>query len=353
MCLTLYAIVSLYIGKNHQLETSPIQSIFRLAGNDEDALTFALGYLLAYDPTFCAKIIRLFVHDRRKRSNPDYSIFLQEVTGLGFGRRDIVIQGSEERIVVEAKIGGSEPTAEQLLKYGAEQDLWSHYKFRTVVSLTRGELSTATREKVRSKLSEKGIQFLTVQWHQVIDLVLRHRHSDDSPVSRYLFDEFANYVLRDYKMGYYDAEVSIQDVNPENAKIYEKGWVYVTSLKDKTSPLYFAPYFTQQRDHSGISKVSRVLDVQVIKPASLSVALVAAPSQNHRRRWEDGIRMILCRHDINNFIDSEVRLLCLDCPVHLGKTLTKANFKPQPGSKKIPNQIPKGFSLRFDELLMG
>ena len=42
-------------------------------------------------------------------------------------------------------------------------------------------------------------------------------------------------------MGYYDAEILIQDVNLLNAKIYEDCWMYVTSPKDKKAPLYFAP----------------------------------------------------------------------------------------------------------------
>ena len=43
----------LHIGKNHWGKTSnPVQSIFRLAGSDEDALTYALGFLLAHDPQF-------------------------------------------------------------------------------------------------------------------------------------------------------------------------------------------------------------------------------------------------------------------------------------------------------------
>ena len=41
-------------------------------------------------------------------------------------------------------------------------------------------------------------------------------------------------------MGYYDAEILIQDVNMENANIYQSGWVYVTAPKDKKAPLYFA-----------------------------------------------------------------------------------------------------------------
>ena len=51
--------MQLSIGKNHQGEGRTVQSIFRLIGNDEDALTYALGFLLARDPDFCVKVIRL------------------------------------------------------------------------------------------------------------------------------------------------------------------------------------------------------------------------------------------------------------------------------------------------------
>ncbi len=39
------------------------------------------------------------------------------------------------RIVLEAKIGGAEPTVEQLLKYGTEHRLWKQYKTRGIVAL--------------------------------------------------------------------------------------------------------------------------------------------------------------------------------------------------------------------------
>lgn len=48
----------LYIGKNHEEDAAPVQSIFRLVGSDEDALTSALGFLLAHDHNFCAELVR-------------------------------------------------------------------------------------------------------------------------------------------------------------------------------------------------------------------------------------------------------------------------------------------------------
>ena len=190
--------MSLYIGKNHSADTSPVQSIFRLLGSDEDALTFALGFLLAHDHSFCAQLIRRLRVAPRQTLKSDYSVHLQEVTGPGFGRRDIVIKDDRIRIVLEAKVGGAEPTARQLLKYGAEHQLWSQYKKRTVVALTQVELAAATRKEVQAKLSEQEIQFSNAQWHEVVDLVLSYRPSDDSEVSRYLFDQFARYIRKDY-----------------------------------------------------------------------------------------------------------------------------------------------------------
>ena len=77
----------LSIGKNHGKDIRPVESIFRLIGNDEDALTYALGFLLARDPEFCAKVVRLCGVRRIPRDFRDtYTVHLQEVpTGASDG----------------------------------------------------------------------------------------------------------------------------------------------------------------------------------------------------------------------------------------------------------------------------
>ena len=309
----------LYIGKNHKENTSQVQSLFRLVGNDEDALTYALGFLLAHDQEFCAKLVRRLHIAPRRPVRPDYAIFLQEVTGTGFGRRDIVIQDSGMRIVLEAKIGRAEPTSEQLLKYGAEHDLWGRFKTRGVVALTQVELAPATRERVREKLSEQGIRFSNVQWHEVVDLALSHRPSDGSGVSRYLFDEFNRYIRRDYHMGYHDAEILVQDVNHLNAKIFKEGWMYVTSPKDKKAPLYFAPYFTGQGANSGISMISRVIDTEVVVLADMPDIV----SSEHLKQWRTGLYMLRDQAEKKGFAHLETRLFYLDRPILLRTPLSK------------------------------
>ena len=342
----------LYIGKNHEENTAPVQSIFRLAGSDEDALTYALGFLLSHDYSFCAQLVRRLRVAPRRSLDSDYSVHLQEVTAPGFGRRDIVIQDGGMRIVLEAKIGSAEPTANQLLMYGAEDNLWNQYKTRGVVALTQVELSVATREEVRAKLSEYSIQFDNIQWHEVVDLALRHRPSEGAEVSRYLFDEFIHYIMRDYRMGYYDAEILIQDVNPLNAKIFKECWMYVTSLKDKKAPLYFAPYFTKQGNDSGISMIGRVRDTEIVVLADREDIAVESPSKKHLERWNHGLVELRKRAIEEGFAHGEVRLFYFDQPM-LFRTppLTKKAAKDAELSKQIPNQIPKGFSLGFDDLL--
>lgn len=344
--------LKLYLGKNHVGDASLVRSVFRLAGSDEDALTYALGFLLAHDPDFCSALLRLLQIAPRRARDSDYSIHLQEVTDPVFGRRDIVIENKRTRIVLEAKIGGVEPTLEQLLKYARQRDLWDRYSVRGVVALTQVALSEATRRKVEAELGRLDISFGSLQWHQVIDLALGYRPGDDSEVSRYLFDQFTRYIRRDYRMGYYDAEILIQDVNRLNAKIFEKCWMYVTSLKDKRAPLYFAPYRTGRGADSGIYAFSRVLESEVAILYDRKGLTWVPPSDEHRKRWLEGLDRLRERAEKEGFADRRSRLLYLDRPVVLWPSpMSKKSFNRTGLGKQIPNQIPKGFSLRFDELL--
>ena len=329
-----------------------MQSIFRLVGSDEDALTYALGYLVAYDPDFCAKLIRLLGVAPRHRLSTDYSVQLQEVTGQGYGRRDVVIEDNTLRIVLEAKIGSAEPSARQLLMYGAEKKVWSQFRKRAIVALTQVKLAKEISKQVRTRLSQQNIQFNSAQWHDIVGLVLSHDPPDGTEISRYLSDQFIRYVRRDYKMGYYDAEILIQDVNPQNAEIFEEGWMYVTSFKDKKAPLYFAPYFTRQNSASGISKISRVIDVAVGKLSGDQDFGPEPPSPEHGLIWRKGLEALRRRARDEGFAHLDSQLLFLDRPINLWTSpITKKGFNQMEPKKRIPSQIPKGFHLRFDELL--
>ena len=345
----------LFVGKNHKGEVFPVRSIFRLAGNDEDALTFAFGYLLAHDAAFCAEVMRQFRIASPEALNAGYSVHLQEVTAPGYGRRDVVIASDEVRIVFEAKVGGAEPTTDQLLKYAGELALWESHKERVLVALTQVRLSKTTESDIRARLSRERIRFRRIQWHEIIDLVLRYRPPRDSKATGFLFDEFIRYIRSDYQMGYFDAEIAIQDVNLLNAGIYEDCWMYVTSPKDKKAPLYFAPYLTKQNRHPGLSTISRVIEIEntrLVDKRSEDVPDTSPPTEKHLEKWRDGIARLRKRAEREGFLCGDVRLLYLDKPIMFSQTpLTKKNYNATDPPKKIPNQIPKGFSLTFGEIL--
>ena len=337
----------LSIGKSHHHGNYAVQSVFRLIGNDEDALTYALGFLLARDPDFCVKVARLCGIKASRRLWDAYTVHLQEVTDRRFGRRDIVIEADGLRVVLEAKIGTSEPTVRQLLKYADEDSLWENFSTKAVVALTQVKLQSSTLDTTRSKLSDKGITCSAVQWHQIIELTLGHVPSDDSEVSRYLFDEFVRYARKDYNMGYHDAEVAIIDLNPGSAKIFKEGWLYVGGSKGrKRAPLYLAPYFTPL---IGITHISRVVDAKLVK-TSEGPELIDMGMDEQRERWISG--WCAWKKYWKPSENEELLMYLLEEPIKFWTTpLTKKSFNSTEPPKKIPPAIPKGFSLRFDELL--
>ena len=324
-----------------------------MVGNDEDALTFALGFLVANSPYLCTKLMRTLGINLRRPLVDDYSVHLQEVTAPGFGRRDIVIEVSGKiRVVLEAKVGGAEPSVQQLTKYAKEKELWRSFQTRAIAALTQVKLAEATAEVVQSELGNHGIQFLEVQWHEIMDLVLGHKARNESEITRYFLGEFIRYLRSDYHMGYYDAEVLIQDVDDVNKDIFETGWMYVTDVKDKQAPLYFAPYFTKKCKDSGLSRLARVLDIEHEVVLAQKENIVAGHTEKHRYRWGMGLKKLREVAIKRKFADKKVRLLYLDQPTSFRSAqLTKKGFNSTSPSKQIPNQIPKGFSLRFDELL--
>ncbi len=153
-------------------------------------------------------------------------------------------------------------------------------------------------------------------------------------------------------MDYYDAEISIQDVNPLSASIFEEGWMYVTSTRDKSAPLYFAPYFTKENPISGIRMMSRVLHTEIVVLANNPPAYNAPTKSEHNSQWECGLEMLKKRAHKEGWEHGESRLLYLDKPMEIARTpISKSAFNATSPTKNIPNQIPKGFHLRFDELI--
>lgn len=345
---------AIYIGKITELEKklTSCHSIFRLIGNNEDALTRSLGYLLAHDRRLCLDILKFNNIFKKKRTTTwetllaDYSIRLQEVTEPKGGRRDIVIDSKHLRIVIEAKIGRAHPTSAQIEKYigefrGHERD------HKAIIALVRDSRPT---KPISEECARNGIVFYALRWRDILEILQRAADRKSPPDTKHLYEQFLMFAKEDYKMGFYDVEVKVQDVDEENAKIYHEGRMYIGS---PVEALYFAPYFT---GGGGITHVSRVVHlVQATIDESMSDLLRREFDSNnpeyaeHWKYWEQGLALILQRAKRRGrkggFYGEEGNLHFLGEPISVRsgkKALLKSN---------VFRQIPRHYSLRFDQLL--
>ena len=357
----------------HKQEQGHAPNIYRLIGRGEDALTYALGHLMAVDDGFMLDVMKEVgvlerIQGKRYASyRVSYSVYLQEQRDVGAnGRRDIVIEAGGAdglRVVIEAKIGRGQPDACQLLRYTVGCDCGKHLpegpqqvsgdqckKF--IVALTRDPLDSNVSREVTDRLRGSGIELHPAQWHQILEVVLDRQRQLPSQSWRSLYlTEFVNFFKEHYEMNVYDAEVMVQDEDHVNAPIYFNGCMYVGGSRWSKMPLYFAPYFTQSciRDRAlpqvttdGISYVSRVVRVQQISLHDLRQNPSAAVNPEvqrhaHWKRWRQGLEDIRQRESREGWgaADDSVWLYFLSEPAALGRTVKKPKglTRLAPGSK--------------------
>ncbi|MDE2802494.1 MAG: hypothetical protein OXK21_06415, partial [Chloroflexota bacterium] len=266
-----------------------------------------------------------------------------------------------------------EPSTAQIGKYALDGNAWA------IVSLTKGKLPQDKYEALDAACNSLGKRFCALQWWEILRIVLHHQRLVGDEPRKYLFDEFVRYIRRDYNMGYYDAEVYIQDVNYENASVFFEGWIYIDAPNNKADPLYFAPYLTWRGvpnsdatvsldiKQKGISHIGRVLGTEVHVPARLESsdisaalkAIIPEATDEQLEHWCRGHELVRHRLDYPRLRESLIRFVYMAEPVLLpGQPLTKSKAKRVQDSlegqvklKKLGSQINPSFSLRFDELL--
>jgi hypothetical protein len=144
-------------------------SIFRLVGKDENALTYALGYLLAHDPVLLIAFLKTAgvlgsVRGKRYASEfSNYDIVLQERNDVR--RMDLVVRShSGIRVIIEAKVGRDQPSTCQLLHYtigcrfpdhGGLPESWQGYDRRFLITLTTFPVSTHISREVQMLLADE------------------------------------------------------------------------------------------------------------------------------------------------------------------------------------------------------
>jgi hypothetical protein len=363
----------------HKTRRARAANVYRLLGRNEDALTYALGHLMAIDDVFMIDVLkRVGVLQRipgrqYKNYRRNYAIHLQELREVGpSGRRDIVIEAgglNGLRVVVEAKIGKGQPTVCQLMRYTIGCDCpghsgetreridqaWQSSNAKFIVALTRDALERRVQLDVQSKLNGSGITLLPLQWHQILEVALNRREQLPVNSPQLLFvSEFIDFFREHYDMKYYDAEVLIADVDAWNARIFLEGHMYAGGMR-RSAPLYFAPYFTRGNREAGLSYIGRVLHVEQIDHFdevlerqifdSLGARLSLKNLGERWTIWQIALREIFKRARDHKWGPS--RIYFLDAPVKI----RDVPLRKQKGFPQIP--VNYGANLTIAQLIAG
>lgn len=135
-----------------------------------------------------------------------------------------------------------------------------------------------------------------------------------------------------------ETEVMVIDVNPENARIYFDGHMYVGSLNHVVKPQNLAPYFTKECGVSaevpevmedGVTWISDVVTSEDVPTSDVKRGAAAVgnrvtfPGGAAWQRWQTGLEAIKGRALKEGWTSAKSRLYFLSEPRELGRTVKK------------------------------
>ena len=308
---------------------------FDLLGNDEEALSKAFAFIIGYNSKALFRFLKSIGLPYKNTINNFKEIDIVTEKKRKEGRTDIEIKSSSVfHIIIESKVRDNK-IREQRTQYLKAFD----------VRCKKNILCFITQKRDTNKLITDNIQILHLSWFDIITLFDNREFYNDV-----IIIEFLKYIMRSFKMNE-QKEILIQDVSDSNEiERFKKHQIY---RRNQTfgSPLYFAPYFTnnaKQEEGLGISYLSKILGILTLKPKDI-------------RNFE-GDLISFCRDKqiVNNWIsgvesnDQESNEIFtyyfLDKPLRLNKNLLKdGTIKKGRGKGWISAMIPPNRCVTFNE----
>lgn len=211
------------------LHGQEVRSVFRLLGDQENDLTYSVGWALAR----CPSLLRQFIYSTlpRERDLASFEIRLQHF-GRDGGYTDIEIESPNAFVIVEAKAGWKIPTSNQLLRY---RPRFPKHKRGCIVSLSRCDKAYAAEHL---PASIRGIPVVHTSWAELQRFCSLARKAENHAGKR-LLTELATYLGEIMETGGSQPHlaycVSISDSTPRGWKI---SWVDIIEKKRS----YFFPF---------------------------------------------------------------------------------------------------------------
>ncbi|MBK7446218.1 MAG: hypothetical protein IPJ45_09380 [Ignavibacteria bacterium] len=269
-------------------------SFFRLIGNNEDALTFALGYLFFVNRSFLIKILKeckvlkSLQGKNYEKVFKDYYVKLQDRKDISIGgRKDIVIETSDNnyRIVIEAKIGSGIPNIDQVTKYTLTQKdsklidyefikkEWGSFQKKYLIVLTNENVSIEKYKLIQDLIHKENINIIisVFNWYDVIEVVNNWKEENvirNNKSIEFLFflNELKKFMKGVYKMKHFQEEVLCRHVLKDSTYQIFKGnediGFYFDGKSNRTykSSLFFAGCYGPSRSKIRTGEYIRRID---------------------------------------------------------------------------------------------
>jgi len=193
------------------LHDQKITNIFQLLGENENDITYSLGWALSQSRSFLKQFLELALNFKEKIDQDEVKIRLQKYEEK-YGITDIEIElGEKLFVIIEAKRGWNLPTKKQLRQYTERIDFRdSKARLKRLIVLT--ECNKEFCETNLNISSINNIKVINLSWRDVYlcsrEAIAKGRHAE----KRLLFE------LEDY----FERIMTMQKL--------DSNWVYVVSL---------------------------------------------------------------------------------------------------------------------------
>lgn len=164
-----------------------LKSIFELLGEDEDDITYSIGWALANCPSFLRDFIAHVLRKPSFKLPGDARVYLQE-SKKTWGRTDIEIRCGELHIIIEAKRGWVLPSPRQLQQY-VPRFLERNIKHTAIVAMAECSHEYA-KLHLPSALDSRPLHF--VNWKDIVRLSKKAKMSSHS--EKRLLEQLRAYI---------------------------------------------------------------------------------------------------------------------------------------------------------------
>ena len=244
-------------------------SVFRIQGDDENALTGALAQCIAYSENLLRAVLRnVGIKNLRKHRIQSARIFYQRhAKNRTEGITDIEIEiPGMLHVIIEAKIKAGAPTLRQCQKYLKRFNPGVPQK-RLAPLVDASDVGIIDEYRFRDTSFENLLEPLL--WASIYDEAQRILRRSRNDVEKYLLSEFCSFVEGEYYMKSFEEEVWVVPLS--TAPLWQEGLsryhiplrhqIYFHPAKrTRRKAIYFAP-----RAFGRVAHVQRILKIEYNK----------------------------------------------------------------------------------------